>query len=259
MLGNEMKNENEKNNDNGNDDDNDGDRRGRASKREIVVSASIDLPFGADVAFDAFSDLPRQPSWSSWLNSVSYVDDNDYNDDDGRKIAIEEEEREKRMTLFDNNSDNNSGTITNVDVEQLRQTKWVMGWKKIRFSWKSKVTSMDRPRSIQWESTSGLKNMGVITFEEKEKVVDSDSYNDNNNDNEPLKQVKTRMTLTLKFITPRVVASLMKRSDKVASFMKTQILRPTLIKFRDIVMVNDLGMDIDRASDSDKKSLEQRE
>jgi uncharacterized membrane protein len=42
---------------------------------EIVVSAQIDLPFSAEIAFDAYSDLPRQPSWSTWLSSVEYFPD----------------------------------------------------------------------------------------------------------------------------------------------------------------------------------------
>ena len=51
-----------------------------------MVDASIDLPFGADIAFDAFSDLPRQPSWSSWLRSVSYIN-NDGSSSRGRSSS----------------------------------------------------------------------------------------------------------------------------------------------------------------------------
>lgn len=236
-----------------NDDNDDDDAKGdiiesddvqHLSRREIVVSASIILPFEADVAFDAFSDLPRQPSWSSWLHSVSYIDD-DADDDDYSMKLIEEEEREKRIALYQKKD---------VNVDELRQTKWIMGWKKIRFSWKSKVTSMERPRSIEWTSISGLKNMGKVTFEEEFPLDHQETFiAHDDGDNESTEQltkteddddvVKTYMTLTLKFIAPRIVASLMKRSDKIASFMKTQILRPTLMKFRDVVLINDLGRD----------------
>lgn len=45
------------------------------SKGRIVsASASITLPFSSHVAYDAFSDVRRQPSWSPWLRSVSYLD-----------------------------------------------------------------------------------------------------------------------------------------------------------------------------------------
>lgn len=191
-------------------------------KNEIAVDATIDLPFGAGIAFDAFSDLPRQPSWSSWLRSVSYIEDDgsssrDKNDD----IIIQREEKEKRNTYFINDS-------SCIDVERLRQTKWVMGWKKIRFSWKSKVTFMERPKCIKWESTSGLKNMGLIEF--KEQTLDG-------------ADTVTQMTLKMKFIAPRIVAKALKRSDKIDAFMKSKILQPTLIKFRDVVLVNDLGME----------------
>lgn len=193
-------------------------------RNEIAVDAAIDLPFGAEIAFDAFSDLPRQPSWSSWLRSVSYIEEDGSssrgeNDDD---IIIQNEEKEKRRTYFINES-------SCIDVGRLRQTKWVMGWKRIRFSWKSKVTFMERPKCIKWESTSGLKNMGLIEFEEQTLDGGTDSV--------------TRMTLKIKFIAPRIVARAMKRSDKIDGFMKSKILQPTLIKFRDVVLVNDLGME----------------
>ena len=42
-------------------------------KKLIECSASIMLPFSEDVAFDAFSDLTRQPSWCKYLHSVSYI------------------------------------------------------------------------------------------------------------------------------------------------------------------------------------------
>jgi uncharacterized membrane protein len=36
----------------------------------IRVSSQVELPFSAEIAYDAYSDLPRQPSWSSWLDTV---------------------------------------------------------------------------------------------------------------------------------------------------------------------------------------------
>jgi len=41
----------------------------------IVTSSNLDVPFSAEVAYDAFSDLTRQPAWSPWLRSVRYIDD----------------------------------------------------------------------------------------------------------------------------------------------------------------------------------------
>ena len=194
------------------------------SNKEIAVTASISLPFDAEVAFDAFSDLTRQPSWSSWLHSVSYIDENIIGKDIyGDQINIQKEEREKRMNNFIN------GTSC-IDVTKLRETKWVMGWKRIRFSWKSKVTFMERPRCIQWESTSGLKNKGMITFFEEDNV-----------DNGPERKIVTRMSLTMKFVAPKIVAAVMKRSEKISTFMTSQILLPTLTNFRDVVLVEDLG------------------
>jgi uncharacterized membrane protein len=172
----------------------------RLSKKEIVVSASINLPFSADVAFSAFADLPRQSSWSPWLHSVAYIED-------------EELETE----------------YTDCGIPLL-ETKWVMKWKKaFRFSWKSKVTKIERPNVIQWESTSGLRNMGRIVFTETFNGGDKADVN-------------TDMCLEMKFIAPRIVASLLKRSDAISSFMEDQMLTPTLVNFRDIILEDDLGM-----------------
>ena len=44
-------------------------------KRLIEVTSEVKLPFSQEVAFDAYSDLTRQPSWSSWLHSVEYMDE----------------------------------------------------------------------------------------------------------------------------------------------------------------------------------------
>ena len=171
------------------------------AEREIVVSASINLPFSADVAFSAFADLPRQPSWSPWLYSVSF---------------IEEESSET--------------TYTECGIPLL-ETEWVMRWKKaFRFSWKSQVRKFERPNMIQWESTSGLKNIGRVVFTEHEsKESDGQDLN-------------TDMLLEMKFVAPRVVASLMKRSDKISNFMENKMLNPTLANFRTIVMEEDLGI-----------------
>lgn len=43
--------------------------------RLIEVSSRIELPFSPFVAYDAYSNLPRQPTWSSWLDSVTVSDD----------------------------------------------------------------------------------------------------------------------------------------------------------------------------------------
>jgi len=44
-------------------------------KRIIEIQSSIDLPFSAEIAYDCYSDLPRQTDWSSWLHKVEYLGD----------------------------------------------------------------------------------------------------------------------------------------------------------------------------------------
>jgi o-succinylbenzoate synthase len=45
-----------------------------SSGREIIVVASLPLPFSADIACARFTDLPQQPRWSPWISSVAYLD-----------------------------------------------------------------------------------------------------------------------------------------------------------------------------------------
>lgn len=190
----------------------------KLSKKEIVVSSSINLPFSADVAFSAFADLPRQPSWSSWLHSVSYIE-------------------------------NENPEYTECGIP-LQETKWVMRWKKARalsFSWKSRVTKFERPNCIEWESTSGLKNLGRITFIETEgpkprRIMENDMSEEAV---ASTSKVNTEMILEMKFIAPRIVAGMMRRSDAISSLMEDQMLEPTMTSFRRIVMEDDLGMTLE--------------
>lgn len=191
----------------GNDEDDDGRLLSDAppSKRDILVSSSIDLPFPAEVAFDAFADLPRQPTWSPWLRSVEYVDDLE------------------------------SASICEISGVPLREAKWTMGYRGLRFSWNAVSTVLERPGRIDWESTSGLKNFGTVTFVDCEQGGDGlDSVT-----------AKTKMTLSMKFRAPRVVASLLRRSDSIAALMEEKMLKKTLHLFREVVIAEDLSTSID--------------
>lgn len=44
--------------------------------RLIEVSSRIELAFSAHAAYDAYADLPRQATWSSWLESVTVSESN---------------------------------------------------------------------------------------------------------------------------------------------------------------------------------------
>lgn len=97
-----------------------------ASTNAITTSSSIVLPFSASVAYDAFSDVTRQPTWSPWLYSVSYVEDR------------------------------GSETL---------ETEWVMKLFGFKYSWRAISTRLERPHLIEWISTSGLRNGGRVQFE----------------------------------------------------------------------------------------------
>mmetsp|Transcript_10411 Transcript_10411/g.28780 ORF Transcript_10411/g.28780 Transcript_10411/m.28780 type:complete len:306 (+) Transcript_10411:44-961(+) len=45
----------------------------KKKRPEVVISSEIVLPFSAEIAFDSFSNLEHQPSWSPWLRAVEYT------------------------------------------------------------------------------------------------------------------------------------------------------------------------------------------
>ncbi|KAL7489914.1 hypothetical protein ACHAW6_015653 [Cyclotella cf. meneghiniana] len=168
---------------------------GEVSKKLIECHASILLPFPADVAFDAFSDLTRQPSWCKYLESVEYVG--------FVGEAVHASPREV----------------------PLRQSKWTVGVKGLRFSWTARDTCIVRPHRIEWESTSGMKNRGSVEFTPH---ASHDSEH------------TTQMTLRFTFVTPRVVSSLFRRSTLIRRYTEDVLLMNMLTDFRDIVLEEDM-------------------
>ena len=187
------------------------------------MSASIELPFSAEVAFDAFADLPRQPSWSSWLRSVSYIDD-DADD------------------AINNDNDDESNVRSSPSPIPLRRTRWTMAWRRLTFSWIAKSTVLDRPRQIDWESTSGLRNRGSVKFVPLPMAVPVDDQQRVDGVDSDGGATNTLMTLSMTFVAPRIVAALVKRSDKISRLVEDRMLEPTLVGFRRVVMEEDLGI-----------------
>ena len=157
--------------------------------KEIVVTSTIELPFSAHTAFDAFSDLPRQPTWSHWLKSVQYI----HHDED----------------------------------EKLPTTLWTLGWRGFTFNWVAKSTRLVRPHIIEWESISGLKNRGIVSF------IDLSS-----GDSKPIG--RTEMRLTLIFIAPRIVSLMFNNSGRIKAAIESSVIQKTLVNFRDVVVRHDL-------------------
>ena len=159
-------------------------RDSRLSKRTITVESTLDLPFSQTTAFDAFSDLTRQVEYSPWLKSVDYL--------------------------------NPPEAGVDTRGENLGETKWCMAYCGIRFTWNSIVSRIERPHTLEWESTSGMKNYGSVNFV-------------------PIDDKNTKVTMRMAFVTPRLVAALFNRSSKIAHVVEKRIIRTTLKNFRDAV------------------------
>mmetsp|Transcript_21039 Transcript_21039/g.31166 ORF Transcript_21039/g.31166 Transcript_21039/m.31166 type:complete len:295 (-) Transcript_21039:102-986(-) len=173
------------------------------NKKKIECSASIMLPFSADVAFTAFSDLTRQPSWCKYLHSVEYIGLVN-EDDDGT----------------------NDGDLLSQEVP-LRSSKWTVGVKGLRFSWTASDTRIIRNKRIEWASTSGLRNIGSVVF------TPSSSNSSSQSDS------TTHMELCFIFVLPRVVSSLYRRLN-IRKYTEDVMLADMLQRFRDVVIEEDL-------------------
>jgi uncharacterized membrane protein len=98
----------------------------KLGRKKIQVSSEMDIDIPIEMAFDAFADLPRQPSWSTWLSSVEYI---------------------------------------GPPGDEKRETLWKMGAFGTTISWNAISTKLERPFVVAWESTKGFKNFGLVEFE----------------------------------------------------------------------------------------------
>ena len=176
-------------------------------KNHIQVSSQIELPFSAEIAFDAFSDLPRQSTWSPWLTSVKYVN------------------REKTKNGDSNDSSNNRA---------YQETKWTMkSILGVSYSWNAISTRLERPYLIEWESCKGLKNWGRVEF------IPCSTTNATTT---TTSTTTTLMQLTLTFVAPRLVARWFQNHPDggLARLVQQRIVGGTLRNFRDICLAHDV-------------------
>eukprot|EP00529_Nitzschia_sp_RCC80_P031549 CAMPEP_0113492492 /NCGR_PEP_ID=MMETSP0014_2-20120614/28105_1 /TAXON_ID=2857 /ORGANISM="Nitzschia sp." /LENGTH=357 /DNA_ID=CAMNT_0000386327 /DNA_START=112 /DNA_END=1185 /DNA_ORIENTATION=- /assembly_acc=CAM_ASM_000159 len=180
---------------------------GISKKQLIEIKSQVELPFSAEVAYDAYSNLPRQPQWSSWLDSV---------------VFLEKKDDTERTTVMDTNRDEDN---------DLLESKWTMKFLGIRYSFEAVAVRNERPRVMQWKSTTGLKNFGTVQFHPREDR----NENDNDNDN-----TTTLMTLTMTFVAPRAVSAVFRKNTKIASYVERNLITKSLYDFRDVVVKTDL-------------------
>jgi len=199
-----------------NDNDNAGNGGARNNKNKLIeIKSEIELPFSAEVAYDAYSDLSRQPSWSSWLESVEVIQSNDNNNNDN-----------------DNNNNNN-------DNDSEVRSLWTSKMFGIRYSWTAVAVRNERPHIIQWRSVTGLRNEGIVRFRERKKTSNNKCNNNECNNNE-CNGGTTLMTLHMVFVAPRAVSAILKRSKKLSGYVEEKMIAKSLQGFRDIVLENDV-------------------
>ena len=104
--------------------------------------------------------------------------------------------------------------------------KWVVGFVGLRFGYRAVATTLERPRAIGWESTTGLKLRGRARFDAVEPAPGPRRGGGDG-------RRATRVTLRLGFAAPRVASVLFRRSSAIAPFVENRVLAPTLARFRD--------------------------
>ena len=124
---------------------------------------------------------------------------------------------------FVNEEDAAKITTDDNDIP-LRISQWTVGVKGFSFSWTANDTRISRPNLIEWESTSGLKNMGSVQFTRQRQ-----------NNSETSSQIATKMKLRFTFITPRVISSLFRRSTKIQEYTEEILLGNMLTEFKNVV------------------------
>ena len=119
-------------------------------------------------------------------------------------------------------NENDASKTTTDDNIPLRISQWTVGVRGLSFSWTANDTRVSRPNLIEWESTSGLKNMGSVQFTQQ-------------NNSESSEEVCTEMILHFTFITPRVISSLFRRSTKIQEYTEEILLGNMLTEFKNVV------------------------
>jgi uncharacterized membrane protein len=193
------------------DDDSKHNNNNNNKRRKIEITSQVDLPFSPEVAYDAYSDLTRQPSWSSWLHSVEYITMKKKIGNDGR----DQENDQDR------------------DQEQEQQSKWTMKFMGVKYSWTAISTKNVRPHIIQWESTSGLRNFGTVRFEQSNDMTTSTSTTTQN--------TNTKMIMKMTLVAPRAVSLLFRRSKGLTTFVQDRMITASMLEFRRVVLEEDLN------------------
>jgi len=146
--------------------------------RDIILVASLPLPFSAEVASARFTDLPQTPRWCPWLSSVAYMDNG-------------------------------------------KETEWTLKVRGVSFRWRAKSELIKSPHmGIRWESTSGVKNKGVVQF-----IPTQDDQTGSSS---------CSINVQMAFVTPRLLSSLF-RGTIVEDFLRNKLMKWSLEMFRDVV------------------------
>eukprot|EP00970_Alexandrium_tamarense_P003040 scaffold436_cov188-Alexandrium_tamarense.AAC.23 len=145
----------------------------------------------------------------------------------GEDICSTREQQPNSKKLIECSAHEGLANDASKSSTPLRQSKWTVGVKGMRFSWTARDKRIIRPNWIEWESTSGMKNSGSVEFIQLQSLENDGS-------------TETEMKLCFTFVTPRIVSSLFRRSGRIRTYTEDVLLMSMLTDFRDAVVVEDL-------------------
>jgi hypothetical protein len=126
------------------------------------------------------------------------------------------------------------------------------GMVSVEFSWTARDTLVVPPKRIEWESTSGLKNAGSVVFsplvaggvrgdDSSSSSSSTTTAGENATTAAATTTAMTLMTLCFKFVAPRAVSSIFRRSGKLRKYTEDVLLGNMLMDFRDVVLAEQRG------------------
>jgi pimeloyl-ACP methyl ester carboxylesterase/O-succinylbenzoate synthase/uncharacterized membrane protein len=97
------------------------------------------------------------------------------------------------------------------------ETEWTLNIRGVEFRWRATRKLLSNPKGVMWESTSGLKNEGLVEFHRSSES-------------------SCLMKLKMRIIAPRIVSTIFRSTGEfVKDFVENKLLKWSLESFRDVV------------------------
>ena len=115
-----------------------------------------------------------------------------------------------------------------VDAHDPMVSEWCLAARGFQFRWRARNTCVQPPERIAWESLSGLRNRGQVTFRPLPPAAEDAEVNRSDD-------TATEMELLVAFALPEWAARLLRNVDWIGAFVQGT-LHADLERFREYVV-----------------------